>query len=384
MHRFVTTTFIGLWAVLGSAAALVPVAGQLLVGGTSVLWQNEMRPELEEVVAASQPIDAQRTGAHDGQFVSVTAPLTTDDPQRDATFFARGDFYSVVRVVETFAWVEQRSERRTKRWGGGQQVDSVIEYVQLWTDNPLPSSAFEHPDGHDNPAPRHRTQIGAPLTAKVGAWNIAPAATLVLAGQPLAEDDVSWTAAGRALIPAEDGWRYDRAGAETAAELGDQRFRWVVVPLGAEVTVFGDASGDWVGPHAWVDGLAVAVAVPGTRADALSLFRGLDLIVLWVVRFAGTAAVWLGLMWLVGPLLVLVDVIPPLGTGVRIIVGVAFGVVAVVWTATLVTAANVAQSPLMLLLLAGLAYILLRAWWDHRREQRDFERASEMSEPSPA
>jgi chromate transport protein ChrA len=150
------------------------------------------------------------------------------------------------------------------------------------------------------------------------------------------------------------------------------------------VTVFGDASGDWVGPHAWVDGLAVAVAVPGTRADALSLFRGLDLIVLWVVRFAGTAAVWLGLMWLVGPLLVLVDVIPPLGTGVRIIVGVAFGVVAVVWTATLVTAANVAQSPLMLLLLAGLAYILLRAWWDHRREQRDFERASEMSEPSPA
>ena len=384
MHRFVTTTFIGLWAVLCGAAALIPVAGQLLVGGTMVLWQNEMRPDFEDVVAASVPVDARRTGTHDGTFVSVTAPLTTQDLQNDPTFFESDGFYSVVRVVETYAWVEQRSERRSKRWGGGQQVDTVIEYVQRWTDTPLPPDAFEHPEGHENPTPAYRTQIGAPLTGQVGAWNIAPAATLVLAGQPLDEADVRWTPLGRALTAAEDGWRYDRAGAEQDAVIGDQRFRWVVIPSGDEVTVFGDAAGDWIGPHAWVDGLAVAIAVPGGRAEALNLFHGLHLIALWAVRLAGTIAIWLGLMWLVGPALVLVDVIPPLGTGVRVLVGLVFGVVAVLWTAALVTVSNIVQSPLMLLLLAGLAYIVIRAWWDHRREQREFERAADMQDPTPA
>lgn len=378
MHRFVTVTIVGFWAVLGRAVALWPLALQVLAAATFALWQNESRPDFSDVAGAAVETPADRLVDRDGQFVSVTGALKGDGPKEDATFFSGGDHYQVVRVVETYAWVEQRRESSRALWGGSREVEEVVEYVQIWTAEPPRTDDFEHPEGHENPLPRYRTHVEAANAATVGRWSVAPAATLVLAGEPLDTSRVTWTDEGAALVPHEDGWRYDRAGAADAPELGDQRFQWLVIPNGLQMTVFGDASGEWVGPHEWVEGLPLALAVPGTRAEALDFFHGLHVIALWFVRLAGAFAVWLGLMWLVSPLLVVFDIAPPVGLVVRFVVGVALSFVALAWALVVAGLSIALHSPVILLILAGVAYIVIRAWWDARRERKEFERAAAM------
>lgn len=123
------------------------VVAALGIGG--LIWTDaRWRTALETVVEApAHRVDPQLEGA----LVHVVAETSTEHSARDEPFLiSRPNAVALVRVVETWQWVES-TESTTTGSGSNRRTTSRKVYEQEWSEGLLDSSEFYKPDGHTNP-----------------------------------------------------------------------------------------------------------------------------------------------------------------------------------------------------------------------------------------
>ena len=379
MNRFIDTKIVGFAALFAQALALVPTGFYLFGIATIVLYQNEARTDWGDMVSKTVVGPASPDSAFDGVDMTVTGALTADREIGDPIFFEPGPFVTVVRSVETYAWVERVDQSVERRWGGSAEVTTETTYHLAWVAEPAHTEDFRYPEGHENPRPRFDDHFTF-SDMQLGGWTLNPAQTLILANEPVLPGSVRWTDEGAALryVVEPDGNRgaYYYGGANPAApQLGDTRMTFHVVPSGVTMTAVGYGAGETIGGLDWFKGVELVPVLPGSRQDVVGFMGGLFQITRWLGRIGGTIAVFFGLWLLIGPLFAVFDIAPPVGLAARVVAGIFVVPAAIAWSGLVMIVSQILHSWVMLTILAFLLYLWVRTAVDRRRERRANDRA---------
>jgi len=83
-----------------------------------VMWKTEGRTDFSKIASKTIEISADKISAKaDGRPVSVTAPLVASAPIGDEGFLKPGDYITLERKVEMYAWVEEKHSKTEKKVG---------------------------------------------------------------------------------------------------------------------------------------------------------------------------------------------------------------------------------------------------------------------------
>jgi hypothetical protein len=203
-----------LWLSIGVAVALAASA-----------WF--FRHRLQELFAArgtSSPLTVEVSGArvdpvNEGRRVRVSGNLEVASAPRDAELGIHAQGAVLLRKVEMYQWLENCS-------------GDDCRYATDWSERPVDSRRFRHPEAHDNPSPRLTSAKVAGAGLKVGAYAVG--ADLVAAQVAGAEFPVRVAELPPNLAAsfADAGGALYAGGDPAHPKVGELRISYRVVPLG--------------------------------------------------------------------------------------------------------------------------------------------------------
>ena len=244
-----------------------------------------------------------------------------------------------------YQWKEEEKSETTKKLGGGEETVTTYSYSRVWDDSQINSSDFKKPDGHQNPPMAIHSRTFQIPQGKLGAFTLDTPVLDRIEG----DKELSISSAQSATIKAAytgtkpinivDGRIY--LGSDTTSPaLGDYRIGYELAPLGV-VSIVARQAGDRFEPYQTQAGDALLMVdtgnVPAEKmfAEAVSA----NTLITWLLRAAGLLLLTIGFALLLGPIGVIFDVIPFLGSLARIGTGIiAFVLAILVGTTTIAIA----------------------------------------------
>jgi hypothetical protein len=324
---FTEVTRTGWFSRLGGAVKGVFAGFALVVIAVVVLFWNEGRAvkrarDLDAgagalVQAVADPLDP----ANEGALMHFTGEARTNDTLTDRHFQVSANALRLRRDVEMFQWTEDQRKETRRKVGGGTETKTTYSYRRTWSAKPIRSSAFRRPEGHENPAdlPFHSETQDASL-ATVGAFELPGALVARLSDfRPVAPPepaDPQFDAMGDALFLSASP---NRTPNPADPQVGDVRLTWSAVEPGP-VSVIGVQRGSTLEPWTGPSGSALFEIRRGTHsAEAmLGTLEAGNRMMTWILRGGGTIALFIAFGLIFGPLGVLADVLPPVGSLVRL------------------------------------------------------------------
>jgi hypothetical protein len=325
--HFSETSTQGFGSRLGNSFAGLVIGPLLVIGAVVLLWWNEGRA-VQAIVglkdAASQVAEADASGpapANANKLIHVVGPATAQAPIQDSDVgITFADQVAIARTVEMYQWKETKKEDTQENVGGSTTTTTTYDYSREWSDEPINSSEFRHPDGHKNPQMPFSSKRFTASDAKLGGWKL-DSGTL---------DRISLS---QVLTPtAPSGWalsgdNYYR-GDPASPKVGDLRVRYVGLPSGTTISVMAMQSGDGFAVFTTKNGYQLELAAVGDHSstEMIETKRKSEAILTWILRGVGTLVMFLGFAVFLAPLSMLASVIPIFGR----IVGGAAALVALV------------------------------------------------------
>ncbi len=327
------------------------------------LWYGEGIRDLSKIAATAVQVDStQPSATNDGAFVSVTGALGTNVQLGDAPYLADGNYVSLNRVVEMYAWNE-KSESTTQddAIGGGSTTTTTYTYTKVWTDAPSDSNAFNEPTGHVNPA---KVLDNATLTtdyATINNFELNPQTIQLPEGDKITPEPVELPAG----YTQTGNYIFSSATAATQPVVGDIRISYTVLPVGKTVTAFGQQNGTTIVSKTVEDEQFFRMFI-GSNQEALNTMHSEYVVTVWIVRLLGIFGIFLGLQLIVQPLARVLGVIGIIGNVVEGITGFINAIIALVLGVAIIIVSQIAHNIYLLiaalLLIGGGVYFYL-----HRR-----------------
>ena len=157
MDSFTETTSQGWFSrIVDSIKGIVVGLGMTVVAFPILFW-NEGRAvqtaqSLEEGAGAVVSVSADRVdAANEGRLVHLTGTSAASAPVRDEDFGFSTPALKLVRKVEMYQWKEEEKSETKKKLGGGEETVTTYTYEKAWSSDPIDSSQFQEPSGHENP-----------------------------------------------------------------------------------------------------------------------------------------------------------------------------------------------------------------------------------------
>ena len=373
---FTTTTRTSYGSRLGSSFKGIVGGFVIFLIGFPVLVWNEGRSvkraralnegEKNVVAVAADAVDS----ANEGSLVHFSGRAVTSAVLVDPLFgvTVTGDL-QLVRSAEMYQWVEEKHTQTKTNTGGSQTTTTTYKYKKEWSDTPVSSDSFEHPEGHANPGDfTFPPESWCAEDVQVGAFAI-PASRVAAIGSA---SDISFPLTAASVpsgVPTNSiriagGWYIPAAvngGTPQSPQIGDERVKFGRVPQ-SDVSFVAKQMGSTIAAYPTKNG-PVFLQKNGilSAEEMFASARKENAILTWILRLVGFILLFAGLSAVLRPIRVLTDVLPFLGKIVGMGLGfVAFIVALVFWLIT-VAIAWVAYRPLVgiPLLIAAVALIFL-------------------------
>jgi hypothetical protein len=339
-----------------------------------VLYWNEGRIDFSQIAKTAVEISSTAPNSTaQGKLVSTTGNITAAQKLGDRLFLKEGNYIVVDRQVETYAWVEERKTETKKSLGGSETTTTTYSYDAKWTADPANSKSFKYSENYQNPvktaegfhysyrlkgdregAYRDGKRAIAAQTykvpeAKVGLYqvNVPELQILSLNNLPLEPQKLNLDDS----VSLQDEYIY--AGKDTLAtpHIGDLRIRYAALPADTTVTVFGQLSApDRITPYLHKRKHRFYDLFPGNRDEAIAKLHSDYVTMTWVLRAGGFLMMWFGLIFAAGPISVILDFIPFLGSLSEGITGVTSFFVACVLSTVTILVSMLLHHPLGLIL----------------------------------
>lgn len=298
--------------------------------------------------------------SNNGKLVHVVgmaaATEAVSDPDLSVSFDKQ---VAVERHAEMYQWSEKKEEQTHDKLGGGQETVTTYTYSHVWSDTPINSSEFKHPEGHENPEMPVRNTRYTAQDAKLG-------------GYDLDKDTLGLIDLSTDLRPdAPDGWAASGAtlykGDSSAPKVGDMRVSYKGLPEGTKISVLAQQSNNGFARFTTSNGYGLQLAETGDQpiSNMIAEKRSEESMLTWILRLVGFILIFAGLAMFLSPLSTFASIIPFLGSIARGAVGLAAFVAAVPITLVVIAIAWIAFRPLMgigLLVVAGGLFYALRRW----------------------
>ncbi|NPA28769.1 MAG: hypothetical protein GXO33_01130 [Epsilonproteobacteria bacterium] len=384
MDEFTETRHIGLGENLGGALKGTLFGFVLLIIAVVIMAWNERSAvvtagSLKRMAAQTTVLQTPQPGPEtEGKAVLLSGSLHPLKQVKDPLFgVAPKEALVLARRVSMYQWHEKESRTTQKELGGGTTETVTYTYYRDWSETPIDSAAFRHPEGHANPPFPYRSQrfeSGAVLGGFVMGSQVLARLTPQTPVHPLPAP--SGTAEG---IKAGEDFYY--LGQNPAAPaVGDVKITFAYAPAGL-YTVVGAQRGDALVPFAdegertWLFVRKGAHGKEEIFQDALAQNR----LMTWVFRGVGFGVMFLGFMLILGPLTAVADILPPLGSAVGGMTALAAALLTLVLGGTVTLMAWVGARPL----LVGGVLMILGGWWLYKRVKKRAAPPSRTAGPPP-
>lgn len=325
------------------------------------LWTNEGRKDLSELAKESVVVSADAVdNGKNGVFAAVSGKFTTEETLGDEPFHMPGKYIALERVVEMYAWRENKeSSEEVDTVGGGSTTTTTYTYTKEWTTMPENSSSFEYPDGHENPSmPINGTSLRAGF-ANVGAYAVDPQ-TIDLPGSSRVKAKPAENLEGYVKV---GEYLYNREAASSAPQVGDVRISHNAIVSGISVTALGMIQDGNIVSYSKND-MTIHRVFQGTRQDAIEQLRLEFVIVLWIIRILGIIGLRIGLGLLVDPIVKLLSVVGVVGSIAEGVMGLVNSLIAFFVGVTTILVSmllhNIYVLIFLLLVIIGVAVYYLR------------------------
>ena len=282
---------------------------------------------------------------NDGKLVHVSGQVSASSGLADPDFGITAEGLRLSRSVEMYQWKEESKSETTKKLGGGEETVTTYSYSRVWDDSQIDSSDFKKPDGHQNPPMAIHSRTFQIPQGKLGAFALdTPVLDRIegdkefsLASGQSAAIKAAYT--GSKPITIVDGGIY--LGSDTTSPaLGDYRIGYELAPLGV-VSIVARQAGERFEPYQTQAGDELLMVDTGNLpaekmfAEAVSA----NTLITWLLRAGGLILLTIGFALLPGPIGVIFDVIPFLGSLARLGTGlIAFVLAILVGTTTIAIA----------------------------------------------
>lgn len=307
--------------------------------------------------------------ANEGRLVHTSGAVASPETLTDPDFGISTTGVSLIRRAEMYQWKEEKRSESETTLGGGDETVTTYSYTRAWDDSPHDSSSFKQPSGHENPEMRWRDRTFALSTATMGAWMLDVQTLSRIGG----EEALPITPADAERVNAAYGWsdahivqsRIYLGSDPNAPKVGDQRISYERVPLGP-ISVIAMQRGDGFAHYQTRAGDALFMVDRG-EVSASRMFDDAvaqNTFVTWLLRGAGLLLLAIGFALVMGPVGVILDVIPFLGSLARLGTGLVAFVLAIAVGTVVIAFAWFWYRPLLALgiLAAGalVAWLLVR------------------------
>lgn len=319
-NSFTTTSTQGFFSRIMNSFVGILLGPVIIVLAIWLLGWNEGRAveaikglgEAASVVVEA-PADAV-SPANEGKLVHVVGKAEAAGPIQDSNLGIKFDNQVAVnRTVELYQWKEKKEEKTQDNTGGSQTTTTTYTYTKEWSEGYIDSSAFAHPEGHENPKPDFDSQSFVADDAKLGGFTL-DGDTLGLIGtaNALQTDTVpdGWVKNGSNLYKGEN---------PAVPAVGDMRVHYTSLPSGTTVSVLAAQSHDGFAAYKTSVGYEVHLARSGnaTAAEMIAAKQSEEATMTWIWRAVGTFGIFMGFAMFFGPIATLASVLPFLGTLVR-------------------------------------------------------------------
>ncbi len=356
----------------------------LLVAMVIGLFWNEGRAvttarSLHEGASLVQSVPVDRIDpALEGHLVHVSGPVVATTEPKDALFGVVAPGLRLERHVEMYQWVERRTSETKTKLGGGEETVTTYSYEMQWSAGAVDSSRFKQPAGHANPGMTYKSESFQVPQAALGAFRLGEQVLDRIGGSEKLVLDETMIEAVKASHSGPRSLQVTAQGAYMGGDpasprVGDYRLEWRIVPLGP-VSIIGRQTADGFALYQTRAGNRLLMVetgfVPADRmfADAMTG----NTILTWALRIGGLLLLMLGFSMIMGPIGVLADVIPFLGSLVRLGTGAIAFVLAVLVGAVTIAVAWFWYRPLLAIgiLVAALAIAVLVSRYGARKGSR--------------
>ena len=358
MDEYVEQTTTGLGSRLAQSIKGVALGIVLFIIAFPVLWFNEgyaVKTARSLTKGAKTVIDVSSDRvepANEGKLVHVTGTATTAETVTDPILGVSANTIRLRRKVEMYQWKETSSTEKQKNLGGSETTTTVYNYTQVWSEQPIASTAFKQPQGHQNPAVwpfRSADYFAADM--KLGAFRL----NQHLVNQFTGADPVD---VSQAKLPAAIQARARQLGSgfeigdPASPQAGDLRvaFEQLKSP---EVSIVSGQVRDTFEPYGVPGGETVELVVMGTQSAAAMFGSAESKNVgrTWLLRGLGFVLMFAGLMLVLSPLSTLGDVVPFIGDLLRFGAAIVSGLVALSLSLVIIAIAWFVYRPLLSTLL---------------------------------
>ncbi len=221
------------------------------------------------------------------------------------------------RTVQMYQWRENRSTKTVTKADGKKVKQTQYSYNKVWSDRRIDSGQFKKTAGHANPPAmplESRTVMARNVT--LGAYQLPERfVSRISTFEPLPEEQI------RSALPAAfqdratfiPGGYYVGKNAQSPA-IGDLKVTYAVVNP-QPVTVVAQQSGSTFVPYVSRVSGTLEEFSTGSRSseEIFGKARDRNATMTWILRFAGLAVMFIGLLMVFRPISVVMDVIPFLG-----------------------------------------------------------------------
>ena len=311
------------WSSRVGSSLVGIVFGVILVLASFVLlWWNEGRAvktaqSLEEGGGAVVAVTADKVDpGNNGNLVHLSGLATTDETISDPVFNVSGKAVTLRRSVEMYQWRERKKEKKEKQLGGKEKTTTTYSYSKDWSSSLINSSNFKKQRGHENPtAMPYENQTFSARKVTLGAFTLPLDLAHKIGGVqkiPAADSHIPANLSSKAQI--YSGMIYV-GGNPSAPKVGDAKVSHEMVKP-QTVSIIAKQSGSSFEPYQTSVGKNIYLLKTGTHS-AESMFQAeveSNTFLTWVLRFVGFLVMFIGFKLIFGPLVVLADVVPIIGT----------------------------------------------------------------------
>ena len=286
----------------------------LFFASFGVLFWNEGRVNIANVAEESVAISAESlSDENEGDFVSVTSEIVATEVVGDGLFLNPDNYLAIQRKVEMFAWVEETKTTTRTEVGGTEVEETEYTYTKKWVESPADTSNFKQPEDKFNPDLPFRSETYYNPSVKLGAYaiNIKDAGVGEYSNLELTSSIISDTS----VYVNSSEYLFQGNGSLSSPQVGDVRISYDVSKPGQLATIFGKKEGDRISSYYdEKSDTTVYELRNGNRDKALDILNSEHRIMTWVLRGVGFLMMWIGLNSLFGPIVVLLSVLPFLGS----------------------------------------------------------------------
>ncbi|MEE2828515.1 MAG: TMEM43 family protein [Myxococcota bacterium] len=301
-------------AIKGVAAGLV----MFLVAFPLVFWNEcnsvEVAESLEEGAGLVVTIDSGTVDPNmDNKLVHASGEATTDEVLQDEALGLSVPGLRLRRSTEMYQWEEIKTERTE-----GDQKIITYDYGKKWSRSVINSSKFEEPAGHGNPtaiAVEDKT-INAQQVS-LGVFSLTEEQVRMIDNwSPLPADPAAALSAGL-TVRGDKYYKASTGGAAVDQEerVGDLRISVEIVKPGP-VTLVAQQIDSSFKPYLTSNGRSISLLSPGTRSaqEMFDAAQQANVLMTWLIRGVAFLFLFLGLRLLLGPVAVLGDKVPFVGS----------------------------------------------------------------------